>query len=252
MLSSKNKNFLGIAAAENPEFYKCPSQKPLSGHTESEFSYSTYTTTQDGNPISKIVKNFFEKHISQLEPSEQSMLINDVINLFTEAASAFQAIDQNEELQEIVKNFQKLIPLSILSNIAYSEIATLFQAISNVFQNDDVPNPSEMLRCILEETFDSFEDPTRAHSEDFIVQAIKDIIMSLPLDRLMESTVRSQISSTISRMINSRSSEQPTINKAVVVESLIDFAEDNLIDGNRDQLEVSLNSILDDIAENLE
>lgn len=256
MLGIKNKNFAEIAAAEHPEIYQCPSQRPRSDFTESEYSYSTQATYHTGIPSSatilRIVKSFFDKYSSKLSSSEQSNLITRVTNLFTGSAFAFQDCDNNKNLQEIVQNFQKLIPLSILTNIAYSDIASLFQSISIAFQNDDVTNPFEILRCVLEETFDSLQGQTRSSAQEFIIQSLKDMIMSMPLGQLMGTTVMSQVSSNISQMIGDKMSGLTSIDKTEVVDSLIDFAEENLIGGNRDELETALHGILDDIVKKIE
>lgn len=258
MLGLKDKNFTELAAAEHPDIYKCPARKPRSEITESEFSYSTHTThktsTQINNSIARVVKNFFEKTNSKLTPYQQNKLINDVTKLFTDSALSFQDSENNEDLQDIVQKFQKCIPLEVLSNIAYSDIANLFQSISKAFQNDDIGNPLEMLRCVLEDTFDTFknrnQENNQENNQEFIIQSLKDIIMAIPLGQLIELSLSSEISNTISQMMGDN--EQTSISKTEVVDNLIDFVEENMIDGDHEQLEAALNGILDDIFTKLE
>lgn len=258
MLSLKSKNFPDIAAAENPEVYKCPAQYARKDNgadkAESEYSYETTTTYQAVKPSSstifKIVKNFFDKVESKLNQPEKNKLINEVTDLFTDSDAAFQQKDNDTQLQEIITNFQKLIPLSALSTIAYSDIASLFQSISIAFQSDGVTNPLEMLRCILEDTYDTMQDVKDVSSpQDCVMQSMKDVMMSMPMGQLMETAVLSQVSTTISKMIEDGSPQKvEAIDKIGVVESLMEFAEENMIDCDRDQLEDALNTMLDDIV----
>lgn len=219
--------------------------------------------------INQVVENFFEKYRDRVDANILNDITQQISVSFTSIAGRLLASPDHEDakIQEIVQNFQQMIPADLWPHFAVADVVQLIQNLIASFQLGDkhqghdeeelnkniLPDkytPEELVKSILEDTFDSITGNDANNAQVLLTESMKNLIVTMSVEDIQRPECVQQLVQSIQDVARTSIG---TLNLELVLAKVMALGEENYADDfNVDVLRDLISTIVDGLVQKLE
>lgn len=187
--------------------------------------------------INQLIESFFEQHLhNRLSDQKQKELAQKIIEYFASLTYEMNNPSDHRDIHmtAVVEKFQQLMPDELMSHIPVADVAQLLQScVAGIIQHGshntlDV-TPEELMRSILEETYDSLSAKDSKSTQSILTQALKNLIVDMSIDDIRQPKMIAQLVHSLS-IVAIGPITPDSVDTVAILRKVMSHGEENYVD----------------------